>query len=229
MKMAAEADPVLMDAIKPEYDRVTKVHKKIKDGGLDLPDMAALPEPLQSTTNGSSFVNDVAPIIMQRCGRCHVNQSRGEFSARSFDSLMASTHVSPGRPDTSLLIEVIADGSMPPNGAPVPANELEKLKLWIRLGAKFDGQDPSGNLAENANNRRAGRRVPLSPEAFKTDWKRDRFIRPGRRTDLDAKLQRLSYRRPPKSWQPEHGKFCPECYAEATAVPRSPPEIQWKV
>ena len=149
MKMAAVADEALIAKLKIEYDRVAANHKKIKEAGLELPDMAALPEPLTKEAAGSSFVKDVAPILVQRCGRCHVNQSRGEFSAKTFDSLMASTHVSPGRPDTSRLIEVISEGSMPPNGS-VPAKDLNTLKQWIRLGAKFDGNDPGQDIAANS-------------------------------------------------------------------------------
>ena len=157
MKMAAEANADLIKALEPEYRRVSDNHGKLKTAGLELPDLAALPEPLTDTDGGSSFVKVVAPILAQRCGRCHVDQSRGEFSARSFDSLMASTHVSPGRPDTSRLIEVIVDGDMPPNGNGIPDEELQSIKLWIRTGAKFDGDDPAAAIAAASprQNRRA--------------------------------------------------------------------------
>ena len=149
MKLAAEADPALNAALKPEYVRIAKYHKKLKASGLKLSDLAALPEPTVAPNASSSFVADIAPILVQRCGRCHVNRSRGDFTAKSFDSLMDSTHVSPGKPDTSRLIEVIEEGSMPPNGN-IPAKEVAALKLWIQTGAKFDGTDPGQGLRELA-------------------------------------------------------------------------------
>ena len=162
MKLAADADEALIAAIEPEYKRIGEYHAKLKAAGLELSDLAELPEPIVSESGGTSFVNEIAPILVQRCGRCHVNQSRGEFSAKTFDALMASTHVSPGRPDTSRLIEVIEEGSMPPNGN-VPDNQLKSLKLWIRLGAKFDGQNPGQSIGTAARNRPGNRSMAEKP------------------------------------------------------------------
>ena len=162
MKLAADANEPLIDSLRPEYKRIEEYHKKLKEAGLELADLGALPDPITPESGNASFVNEVAPILVQRCGRCHVNQSRGQFSAKTFDSLMASTHVSPGRPDTSRLIEVIEEGSMPPNGN-VPAADLNALKLWIRRGAKFDGENPGQTIRNATRNRPANRRMADQP------------------------------------------------------------------
>ena len=166
MKLAAAANPALSAALNTEYDRISEYHKKLKDTGMELADLAALPEPIADPNTESSFVKDVVPILAQRCGRCHVDRNRGEFSAKSFDSLMDSTHVSAGRPDTSRLIEVIAEGSMPPNGN-VPDEEVAALKRWIRLGAKFDGDDPGKSLREFAAGNQPGQPMENNLEALK--------------------------------------------------------------
>ena len=110
-------------------------------------------------TGKVSFQNNVAPILVAHCGRCHVRGRRGQFSAATFTSLMNSGHVDPGKPKVSRLIEVIEDGDMPPGGSLLP-KELEVLKQWIAQGAKTDA-DQNANLATLAQNAAA---EPAAPE-----------------------------------------------------------------
>jgi hypothetical protein len=98
-----------------------------------------------------SFVSHVAPILISKCGRCHVNKASGEFSAATFEGLMkgssAGTVIFAGDPDGSQLIVSIEDGDMPRGGLKISAAELATLKKWISEGAKFDGNDPKANIA----------------------------------------------------------------------------------
>ncbi len=94
-----------------------------------------------------SFINEVAPIISAKCGKCHVASSKGKYSIKSYDALMNSDSITPRKPDDSYLIEVIENGEMPKGGLKVERKELETLKQWIVQGAKFDGEDESQTLS----------------------------------------------------------------------------------
>ncbi|WP_442507497.1 c-type cytochrome domain-containing protein [Novipirellula sp. SH528] len=99
---------------------------------------------------GVSFTQHVAPILVGRCGRCHVSGSKGGFNMANYEALMkgskAGVVVFPGDVPNSVLVEVIESGAMPPNGS-VSAQELLALKTWINGGAKFDGTDPTATLS----------------------------------------------------------------------------------
>ena len=98
-----------------------------------------------------SFTDAVAPILVSRCGRCHVSDSKGGFSATSYTALMKGPPegvvVFAGDTVGSRLIETIESGDMPRGGGKVTPQELQTLKAWILAGAKFDGADPEAAIA----------------------------------------------------------------------------------
>jgi hypothetical protein len=101
--------------------------------------------------DGVSFARDVAPVLAQNCGGCHIAEAKGKFQMVSFSSLMAGVPgagvvIFPSDPVGSRLIEVIESGAMPPSGGGIPAAELALLKQWIVEGAKYDGKDPEQPL-----------------------------------------------------------------------------------
>ena len=99
-----------------------------------------------SAGGGVSFTKEIAPILVKNCGTCHVKQSRGEFSAASYKSLIdADSVVAPNEPGDSLMIQLIEDGEMPPRGE-VSSADLKKLREWIKQGAQFDGDDESAKI-----------------------------------------------------------------------------------
>jgi len=109
-----------------------------------------------------SFTRHVAPILIARCGNCHVTGARGQFSAASYEVLMSSQGsgvvVFPNDDLGSRLIEVIESGDMPRGGGSVRPPELAALKTWIKEGAKFDGPDPKARL-----NQLAPSAAPVAP------------------------------------------------------------------
>ncbi len=108
--------------------------------------------PFSKPANKISFTKDIAPILVSRCGTCHVRGSRGDFSAATYKSLVGDDSiVSPGKPKDSSLIQMIEDGNMPPKGS-VPAADLKKLRQWITQGAEFDGDDDETNITTFAPN-----------------------------------------------------------------------------
>lgn len=95
---------------------------------------------------GISFVDEVAPILVRRCGNCHVSRSRGQFGMPTFDALTDAGVVEPGESDASHMLELIREGEMPKGGGKVSEEELATLTAWVDAGAKFDGDDPTAPL-----------------------------------------------------------------------------------
>lgn len=94
-----------------------------------------------------SFSRQVAPILSQHCGNCHIRSSKGDFSMASFARLSgAQGVVSAGNPNGSKLVTLIESGDMPPKGK-VPAADLTTIKKWVQAGAAFDGNDRNASLA----------------------------------------------------------------------------------
>lgn len=98
-----------------------------------------------------SFTRQVAPMLVGKCGNCHVTAAKGQFSMATFTSLMRGSKsgavVLPGKGNGSRIVEVIESGDMPRGGGSVAKEELAMLSKWIDQGAKFDGANPGDSLA----------------------------------------------------------------------------------
>lgn len=97
-----------------------------------------------------SFVREVAPLLVSKCGRCHVQRASGKVSMASYAALMKGAAglavVMPGNGKGSRIYEVIESGDMPRGGGKVDSAQLAMLTRWIDQGAKFDGRNPSDDL-----------------------------------------------------------------------------------
>ena len=112
-----------------------------------------------ASADGISFTDDVAPILLDKCTRCHGagRQSAG-LRLDSFAALKANARggplVTPGNPDRSLLLARIMTDDvlrrMPKNGAALPNEEIITIGRWIREGAAYDGADESAMLGSSA-------------------------------------------------------------------------------
>jgi mono/diheme cytochrome c family protein len=112
---------------------------------------------------GVSFVGQIAPMLVSRCGGCHVTGRKGGFQIQSYAGLMRSNSVQPGAGDASRLVEVIESGDMPRGGGRVPPEELALLVRWINAGAAFDGPDPTAEFDQLAQGIPAGGAMPGRP------------------------------------------------------------------
>lgn len=97
-----------------------------------------------------SFMKHVAPIIVSKCGKCHVASSKGRYGIASYEALMDSDSITPSDPSDSNFIEVIESGEMPKGGLKVSDKELATLKQWISEGAKYDGDNKTKPLMKPA-------------------------------------------------------------------------------
>jgi len=160
-ELNAFPDPDSPDAkrlMQPFIKSLDRARALLAKHGLDLPPWKPKNNP---STNSPivSFVSDIAPLLVSKCGRCHIQKSSGDFSMANFSSLLkgptnAGTVVVPGD-SSSRLIEVIQTGDMPRGSGKVSPQELELLEKWILNGAKFDGPNPNTPLL-----RLAGSTVP---------------------------------------------------------------------
>lgn len=146
--MSSNARPILIEALQPEQARLAKAHQLLTEAGQKLAKLKPLPDPINANEAAVSFKEIIAPILVSKCGNCHVNRSRGDFSMSTFEALAQSTMLAFGKPDDSRLIEVIENGEMPKGGLKIETEELKKLRTWIRQGAKYDGDSPTQNLNE---------------------------------------------------------------------------------
>ncbi len=146
------------EAAPPEKTMVSKPVSGKPASGKTMPERPLVTRPVRpgKTPAGGlaagqvSFTKQVVPLLVAKCGKCHVSEAKGKFSMATYASLMRGNKdgavVLPGKGDGSRIVEVIDNGDMPRGGGMVSKDELSLLKKWIDEGAKFDGRDPSDNL-----------------------------------------------------------------------------------
>jgi len=105
--------------------------------------LAAAPEsPAQPKAPAVDFKRDVLPILEAKCIDCHgAKEKKGKLDLRTRAAMLQGGNtgaaIEPGKPDKSLLIELIHFNEMPPKKTKprVTADELQILKAWIAAGA----------------------------------------------------------------------------------------------
>ncbi len=132
---------VLFDALKPHLDALTAARAKLVENGLEPVELP----PISEGASGKGF-SAVAPILVARCGNCHVRGSRGMFNMATYKALLDSGKVIPKDPVQSRLIQMMETGEMPPNGNRVPDEEFEIIRAWVAAGAQPEG-DENANIA----------------------------------------------------------------------------------
>ncbi len=150
-------DSALRREAKSVYIKLGQTHGLLELEGADL---TALPswKSLSSksemksppATGSVSFQADIAPWLISKCGNCHINNRRGQFSLATYNDLMRGSAggavLFAGSARGSRLVEVIESGDMPRGGGQVTAAQLASLKRWIDEGAKFDGSNQAAAL-----------------------------------------------------------------------------------
>lgn len=133
----------------PAFKRPTRPAEKPEMNSKDTKPAPGKPAPVPA--DGISFTKSVAPILSNRCGRCHASDSKGGFNLATYAALMKGPPegvvIFAGDTVGSRLIETIETGDMPRGGGKVTTAELKILKDWIKAGAKFDGTDPAAPIA----------------------------------------------------------------------------------
>merc|ERR1711964_523514 len=89
-EMAKAVDEDVLKLLEPIHRRVVRAHALLELEGVELDPIVELrldPKPMPDSKK-TSFVQHVAPILVAKCGRCHVNGNRGEFSMANYDALL---------------------------------------------------------------------------------------------------------------------------------------------
>ena len=93
------------------------------------------------------FARDIAPLLEQRCVRCHNDETRkGGLSLVSRDSAIkggeSGAALEPGKPAGSLLIDMIEGDKplMPQQGPKFSAAEVKLFENWITAGATWPAE-----------------------------------------------------------------------------------------
>ncbi|MEC7446980.1 MAG: hypothetical protein VX500_11725, partial [Planctomycetota bacterium] len=168
--LVAEPKPEVIKLLKPQYDRLKKAHGLLQLEGVELEPIGGLQAVLgedagMPVEGGTNFAKEVVPILVGKCGRCHVTANRGEFAMANYNELMRGTPagrvVLPGNGEGSRIYQVIEEGDMPRGGGSVTEEELAVLKKWIDEGARIDAQQRMTSLAVlNADNDDAAPEMP---------------------------------------------------------------------
>src|SRR5439155_20443078 len=107
--------------------------------------MASFCRPLVAV-EAPDFEHDIAPVLVKHCLDCHQpNKRSGKLNLSTVGGLLAGGEQGPAlipdKPATSLLLERVTSGEMPPPEAkghsPLSAEEKQKLVAWIVSGAPW--------------------------------------------------------------------------------------------
>lgn len=184
------------------------------------------------------FERDVVPILKRHCWKCHgVEDRQGGLDLRRRFTMVrggdSGPAIVPGKPDASLLIEVVTDGLMPPDEAnQLNAKQVQVLRNWIQQGAAIVGKtelplaQDSTKEEVAARNRFATARshwafqpiqTPRLPQVTRRRWLE---------TGVDAfVLQKLEQR----SWQPalaaKPSQLLRRVYFDLIGLPPTPQQL----
>ncbi len=161
-ELAGEKD--LAKIVEPLLAKARDLHGNLELQGVKLDPFPAAGTPAKGADAGKpvgvagkgtvSFSKDVSPMLMQKCGKCHVSDSKGGFNMNTFAALEKGSKdgivVMPGKGEGSRIVEVIKSGDMPRGGGKVTPAEVATLVKWIDEGAKFDGPDKTKPIAGGA-------------------------------------------------------------------------------
>lgn len=90
-----------------------------------------------------TYVDDIRPILARYCTDCHrAKRFKGGVKLDTFEALSATgkrPNIVPGDPPRGRLLETMTGPGKkmpPPNWDQPTASEIERIRAWIRSGAK---------------------------------------------------------------------------------------------
>lgn len=102
-----------------------------------------------------SYYKQILPLLKRSCQGCHhPGDPNGDLIVTSYDELkrggMAGEAIIPGKPDESLIIELISGDppAMPQNQEPLTIDEIDLFKRWILEGATDDTPEKTNDVGE---------------------------------------------------------------------------------
>ena len=103
---------------------------------------------LSLSTQAVDFKKDIAPVLEERCVKCHgAKKQKGEYRLSNAKDIVKAGEseekpIVAGKPDASYLVKLIEmseddDDVMPPKGGTLTKEQIANIKAWIKAGAKF--------------------------------------------------------------------------------------------
>ena len=94
---------------------------------------------LAQTSPEVDFKADVAPIFEQHCIKCHFGGStHADLEMTSRQKLLEQRSIVPGKPDQSVLYNIVKNGLMPPPGAQkLTPDQIAVIGRWVAQGAPW--------------------------------------------------------------------------------------------
>ncbi len=97
----------------------------------------------EGTPGGDSpgFAPDIERILSRFCFECHGKKHQeAELDLRTREAILAGGEsgpaIVPGHPEESLLLDMIHDEHMPPEGELLKESEIDQVRRWIAAGAR---------------------------------------------------------------------------------------------
>ena len=92
-----------------------------------------------------SFEKDILPILAQRCHDCHGDDLKeARLDLRTLSSVLRGGESGPavvlGEPQTSLMVERVLSGEMPPGKEKLTAAESGLIQQWVKVGLRAKEQ-----------------------------------------------------------------------------------------
>ncbi|MCH2201818.1 MAG: DUF1553 domain-containing protein [Fuerstiella sp.] len=101
------------------------------------------------------FESDVLPVLKDKCVRCHnPNDLKAELDLTTGQGLFnggeSGQVVEIGKPEESILFEMLHEGLMPPEGegTALTKDELHTIERWIKAGSPFDDGTRPGDFLD---------------------------------------------------------------------------------
>ncbi len=128
--------------------------------------IVATPKVCVAQAASPTFEHEIKPLLKKRCFECHGESvTEAELSLATLKNVMAGGEsgpvVVPGKPDASLLYEVVEGGDMPPEEPALTKAELKLIRDWIELGQfPAPGNTPAGGKTVSEEDRKFWSFVP---------------------------------------------------------------------
>lgn len=103
---------------------------------------------VEGSADGLRFEKDVRPILKAHCFHCHGEdgEKKAGLDLRLVRFLLKGGEAGPalvaGKPEQSLLLEVLENGEMPKEKGPLPEKDVRVIRQWILEGAKTARPEP---------------------------------------------------------------------------------------
>lgn len=91
---------------------------------------------VDDTISTSVTFTQASAVLTANCNGCHTNESKGQWSASDYASLLEDSYFCSGKTKAACCIDRIEDGTMSTDkGKTVSTEDLQVLKDWVAAGA----------------------------------------------------------------------------------------------